>query len=81
MTKWYEDQPGVTSSKRIFGAVVMVLGIIMKVAEFVMCLLKKEIIANVAQADSVSTSVLTFGCILLMGTIPENIASNFKKGV
>lgn len=38
-TKWYEESPGVTSSKRLFGGMLLAMGVAMKLTVFILALI------------------------------------------
>lgn len=73
-TKWYEESPGVTSSKRIFGGVSLAIGATMKLVIFVWSLFAPlgDAITASAQADG----LLMAGGGILFGTVFDV----FKRG-
>jgi hypothetical protein len=62
-TKWYEESPGVNSSKRIFGGLCLALGLIGKVVLFVSALFFA--IADAATASGQADALLLAGTTLL----------------
>jgi len=73
-TKWYEESPGVVSSKRVFGGVSLALGIIMKLIVFVWALLAP--LGDAASASSQADGLLIAGGGILFGTVFDV----FKRG-
>ncbi len=66
-TKWYEESPGVTSSKRGFGGVALGAGVAMKLIIFVWALVAPlgDVVTASAQADG----LLMAGGGILFGTV------------
>ena len=62
-TKWYEESPGVVSSKRLFGAGALGLGIAMKLVIFVWALFAP--IGDSATAGATSDAAMLAGASLL----------------
>ena len=68
-TNWDEESPGVKSSKRLLGGLTLILGLVMKSALFVVCLLPDVALAHLDLADTLSTAVCIIGASLLGVTI------------
>jgi hypothetical protein len=62
-TKWYEESPGVTSSKRIYGGAAMTLGLAMKLALYLVALF--HAIPDAATATAQADGFLYSGATLL----------------
>ena len=62
-TKWYEESPGVVSSKRIFGATALAIGVTMKLAIFVWALFAP--LGDAATASATSDAAMLAGASLL----------------
>lgn len=62
-TKWYEESPGVVSSKRVFGGGMALAGLGMKLALFVMAVLGP--IGDAATASAQADGMLIAGTTLL----------------
>ena len=62
-TKWHEESPGVISSKRIFGAVSLGLGVAMKLSIFVMSLFVQ--LGDAGTATAQADGLLLAGTTLL----------------
>lgn len=75
MTKWYEESPGVVSSKRIFGGAAMALGMAMKLGLYIVALFYA--IPDAATASAQADGFLLAGASLLGIT---GIADIFKRG-
>lgn len=63
-TKWYEETPGVTSSKRLIGGLAFAVGGLMKVIVFIAALFPTEL-PNLGQANSIADGLLVAGGSLL----------------
>lgn len=74
-TKWYEESPGVVSSKRLAGVVCSFFGLAAKLTLFVMALFGA--IGDAATASSVSDGLL-YGGLGLLGVM--GVADAFKRG-
>lgn len=68
-TKWYEESPGVTSAKRLGGAVVIGLGAAMKIFLFFMVIFTE--VKDATTANSISDGILYAGTALMLGTIAD----------
>ncbi len=73
-TKWYEESPGVVSSKRIFGGGMASAGLAMKLALFVWALFSQ--VGDAATASAQADGLLLAGTTLLGIT---GVADLFKK--
>lgn len=62
-TKWYEESPGVTSSKRLFGGGAMALGIAMKLGIYIVSMFHS--IPDSASASAQADGFLIAGAGLL----------------
>lgn len=62
-TKWYEESPGVTSSKRVFGGLAMGAGLAMKLWLYVAAMLYA--IPDAATASAQADGFLLSGASLL----------------
>lgn len=72
-TKWYEESPGVTSSKRQFGGVCLTLGVAMKLVIFGWAIVAP--LGDAATASAQADGLLMAGTALLGLTV----ADVFKK--
>jgi len=66
-TKWYEESPGVTSSKRVFGGVALGSGVVMKLVIFVWALFGP--LGDAATASAQADGLLMAGGGILFGTV------------
>lgn len=73
-TKWFEESPGVVSSKRLFGGVALALGIVGKVVLYVAAIFWG--VADAATASAQADAALIAGASLLGLTAVDN----FKVG-
>lgn len=62
-TKWWEESPGVMSSKRIFGGALVAMGVAMKLTLFVVAMFGA--IGDPATASAQAASFLYTGGVLL----------------
>lgn len=62
-TKWYEESPGVVSSKRVFGGVCLALGLVMKLTVFGAALFVQ--LGDAATASGQADALLLAGTTLL----------------
>jgi hypothetical protein len=74
-TKWYEESPGVASSKRIIGAGLVGVGIIMLVTLFVVCLIVHEALQNGELAAKVAIAAIVAGSSLLGLSVGTDFAN------
>ena len=78
-TKWYEEAPGVISSKRVAGAVLLVIGIALKIALFFFAV-GSTALADGTLANSVTDGFFVAGCSLLGVTVLEGIGKKAGGG-
>ena len=69
-TKWYEESPGVVSSKRLMGGIVLATGMAMKVSLFLFAVFGE--INDPATATAQADSLVYAGAALLGLTIIDN---------
>ena len=74
-TKWYEESPGVVSSKRVFGGIILATGWSMKISLFFLAVFGH--INDPATANAQADSLVYAGAGLLGITFMEN---TFKRG-
>ena len=74
-TKWYEETPGVISSKRMFGGIAIAFGVSMKISLFFLAVYGH--VNDAATATAQADSLIYVGAGLLGLTAVEN---TFKKG-
>jgi hypothetical protein len=74
-TKWYEESPGVASSKRIIGAGLVGVGIIMLGVLFVACLIVHEALQNGELAAKVAIAAVVAGSSLLGLSVGTDFAN------
>lgn len=74
-TKWYEESPGVTSSKRAIGGPVLMLGGVMKLVIYIWALFAP--LGDAATASAQADGLLIAGATLL-GLTGLDV---FKRGV
>jgi hypothetical protein len=74
-TKWYEESPGVASSKRIIGAGLVGVGIIMLGILFAVCLIVHEALQNGELAAKVSIAAIVAGSSLLGLSVGTDFAN------
>jgi len=72
-TKWYEESPGVTSSKRLFGGVALGLGLAMKLGLFFAALFLS--LGDAATASAQADGFLMAGA----GLLGLTVADAFKR--
>lgn len=68
-TKWYEESPGVTSSKRLFGGVTLALGLALKLGLFFAALFFP--LGDAATASAQADGFLMAGAGLLGLTVAD----------
>ncbi len=73
-TKWYEESPGVVSSKRIWGAGVLALGVAMKLVIFLKALFGP---LGDAQTDLAISDGMVYAGASLLGLTALDV---FKRG-
>lgn len=78
-TKWYEETPGATSSKRIAGAALLALGVVLKVGLFFAAIFAERI-ADGTLANSITDSFFVVGGALLGVTVLEGVGSKIGGG-
>ncbi len=76
-TKWYEETPGVASSKRIFGGACLAAGIFMKIGLYVSAIFIPVVdpVTASAQADG----LVLAGATLLGVTGLADVVAGWKK--
>ena len=78
-TKWYEESPGVVSSKRIAGGVLLLIGVALKIALFFFAV-GSSTLADGTLANSVTDGFFVAGCSLLGVTVLEGIGKKVGGG-